>query len=177
MSVKLTSSASSSMEPLKKNRWIFQITEVPGAPSGADGLAFAAFAATVPKFTTNAIESDRINEKFYIAGKGTWNDLSVSFYDYIQSDSPGQSLYDWSQEVYDPITGQVGFKSSYSTTATLAHLDPQGAIVRMWNIFHMWPTEVDLGGSLSYTDDGIQEVVANFKFDYALKASDIVTTA
>lgn len=177
MAITLSASKSSTVEPIKKNRWIFQFTAIPGNDGAAiSDLAFAAHTATVPQVSYNAIEKQRLNERFFTAGKPTWTDLSATFYDYIDAKSAGQILYNWSQQIYNPITGQMFFKKQYSTSATLAQLDPAGAIVRLWNVFYIWPQAVGFGDALSYDDDGISECNVTFKYDYALKANDVDTS-
>jgi len=177
MAITLSSSRSSTIEPIKKNRWIFQFSSVPGTTDGHGELAFAAHTATVPQITYNPVPKARLNENFYIAGKPTWNDISATFYDYIAgTKSAGQILYNWSSSIYNPITGQFFFKKNYAVSATLAQLDPGGAIVRIWNMFYIWPTSVGWGESVSYDDDNISECNVTFKYDYAIKSEDIDTT-
>jgi hypothetical protein len=153
-----------------------QFTAVPGGGDASE-LAFAMHSATTPQITYNPIENQRLNERFFTAGKPTWNDLSCTFYDYIAgAKSSGQILYDWSQSIYNPITGQMYFKSQYSTSSTLGQLDPAGGIARLWNIYYVWPTSVGWGDALSYDDDTIAECAVTFKYDYAIKGNDIDTT-
>jgi len=176
MAISLTTSKSSSLENLKKNRFVMQFTAIPGGGDPSE-LAFAMHTATVPGLSYNPIENQRLNERFFTAGKPTWTDLTATFYDYIAgSKSAGQILYDWSQSIYNPVTGQMYFKTQYSTSSTLAQLDPAGGIVRLWNIYYIWPTTVGWGDALSYDDDTIAECNVTFKYDYAIKANDEDTT-
>lgn len=179
MPLTLSSTLSSTLEPLKKHRWVFQFASVPGATStdAPQSLAFAAHTATVPEISFNQTEYQRLNERFYTAGKPTWNEISASFYDYIRgADSAGQILYDWSQQIYNPVTGQMFFKTQYSTSATLAHLDPAGAIVRLWNLFYIWPAMVGFGAEVSSEDDTLSEVTTTFRYDFAIKGTDVNTS-
>ena len=178
MPLTLSSSQSSILEPLRKHRWVFQFTSIPGA-STADAavqLAFAAHTAQRPTQTYNVTELQRLNERFYLAGKITWSELPCSFYDYINGpSSSSQILWNWSNMVYNPVTGQMGFKKQYATSGTLAMLDPQGGIVQVWNLFYIWPFTVNWG-ELSSEDDGLAEVQVTFRYDYAVKGTDINTT-
>lgn len=179
MPLTLSSAQSSTLEPIRNHRWVFQFASVPGATADTpeQKLAFAAHTASVPEVSFNQIEHQRLNERFYVAGKPTWNELSCSFYDFIRgAGSAGQLLYDWSQQIYNPITGQMFFKTQYTTSATLAHLDPAGGIVRMWNIFYIWPATVGFGAEVSSEDDAINDVTATFRYDYAVKATDVDTS-
>ena len=174
----ISSSKSNTLEPLKKNRWFLQFTSIPGSSDSKsqEALSFCAHTAARPQQTFNAITSHRINEQHHTAGKVTWADLPVSFYDFINGkDSASQIIWDWSKLVYDPITGQQGFKTQYSTSATLAMLDPNGGVVQLWNIFYIWPLDVNYN-DLSSEDDGLAEVAVTFKYDYAIKGTDVNTS-
>lgn len=179
MALYLSSSQSSILEPIKQNRWIMQFTRIPGSlnDQAASKLAFAAHSASQPSLTINSVESHRLNERFYSAGKPEWQEITVEFYDYIDGPgSPGQLLWEWASSVYNPVTGQMFFKSQYTTSATLALLDPAGGVIRVWNLFYCWPTEVKFGDSLSADADDIVSVSANIRFDYAVKGTDVDTS-
>jgi len=178
MPLTLSSSQSSILEPLRKHRWVFQFTSIPGAATAdaAVQLAFAAHTSQRPTQTYNVTELQRLNERFYLAGKITWSELPASFYDYINGpSSASQILWNWSNMVYNPVTGQMGFKKQYATSGTLAMLDPQGGIAQVWNLFYIWPFTVNWG-ELSSEDDGLAEVQVTFRYDYAVKGSDVNTT-
>lgn len=176
MAIFLSSSQSSTLEPIRKNRWIIQFTTVPNSPNGSERLAFCAHTAAQPQKTYNATEHHRLNERFYSAGKVTWNQIPMSFYDFIQGeDSVGNVLWNWSTSIYNPVTGQMFFKTQYMTSATLAMLDPAGGVVRAWNLFYCWPSEINWN-DLSSEDDAPAEVNLTLHYDYAVKATDIDTS-
>lgn len=176
MALYLSSSQSSTLEPLRKNRWFMQFTSVPGnSGTGAERLAFTAHTATRPSFSFNEVEQQRLNERYYVAGKPTWNNLAMSFYDFIQGpQSASHIMWEWATSVYNPVTGQMFFKTQYMTSATLAMLDPSGGVVQVWNLFYIWPQEVNWN-DLSSEDDGPAEVNVTFRYDYAVKGTDVNT--
>ena len=180
MALFLSSSQSSVLEPVRQNRWVMQFTRVPGNVSGngPERLAFTAHSASQPSITNSGSETHRLNERFYHAGgKPEWNEISVEFYDYIQGpNSAGNIMWEWASSIYNPVTGQMFFKSQYTTSATLALLDPAGGVVRVWNLFYCWPTEVNWGDSLSSDSEDVISVSANFRYDYAVKATDVDTS-
>jgi len=180
MALVLSSSESSTMEPVRKNRWVMQFKSIPGNDSNSnakDKLGFVAHTCSIPSVSFGQTEYHRINERFYNAGKPTFNELSMTFYDFIQgTNSASQILYNWLQKVYNPLTGQMGFKKQYSTSGTLAQLDPMGGVIRTWNLFYVWPASVDFGGSLSSEDDGFADISVTFRYDLAIKGVDIDTT-
>lgn len=178
MPISISSSQSSTLEPMRKNRWAMQFTNVPGA-TGDDAtgrLAFCAHTCTRPTITFSEIEQHRMNERFYLAGKPTWNSLPMSFYDFIQgAQSCSHILWEWANSIYNPITGQMFFKTQYMTSATLAMLDPAGGVTQVWNMFYIWPQEV-AWNDLSSEDDGLVETNATFRYDYAVKGTDVDTS-
>ena len=176
MAIMLSSSESSILEPKRKNRWVMQLTETPGSAEGAERLAFIAKSCGRPKISFNAIETHRLNERFYTLGKPTYEAIDMVFYDFIQGEKSASSiLYKWAESVYNPLTGQMFFKSEYSTSAILALLDPSGAVIEQWHLFYVQPTSVSWG-ELAAEDDGLIEVSANFRFDWAIKAVEFDTS-
>jgi hypothetical protein len=176
MALVLSSAQSSVLEPHRKNRWIIQFSSIPGG-GNAEELAFVAHTSTIPGISFTETEYPRLNEKFYVAGKPTWDSLSMTFYDFINGDkSSGDILYNWSQRIYNPITGQMGFKKQYTTTATLAQLDPAGGVARLWNIFYIWPSSVKFGEGVDYGADDINECNVTFRYDFSIKGIDNNTT-
>ena len=177
MALVLSSSKSSTMEPFRKNRWVMQFTDVPGKTgTEADELAFVAHTANRPTMTFGQAEYHRLNEKFYVAGKPTWSELNVAFFDFMKKDSsPTASasdiLWSWMTEVYDPVTGEMGFKKDYTTSGTLALLDPSGGVEQVWNLFYCWPATLTWG-DLSAEDEGLVDVSVTFRYDYAVKGSE-----
>jgi hypothetical protein len=179
MALFLSSSQSSVLEPIRKNRWIMQFTRVPGNlnDNGPTKLAFTAYSSSQPTLTTSEQTTNRLNERFYTAGRPEWNPITVEFYDYIDGvDSAGHILWEWATSIYNPVTGQMFFKSQYTTSATLALLDPAGGVIRVWNLFYCFPTEVNWGDGLSADSDDINSVSVNFRYDYAVKGTDVDTS-
>jgi len=173
MPISLSSSDSSTLEPAVQNRFIFTFTSIPGNTTQEDSLAFACKSAGVPNITFNTLEQYRLNERFRFAGRPSFNEIPLVFYDYINGgSSAGEILYNWASTMYNPITGQMTYKRQYATSATLAQLDPLGNVFRLWNIFYAWPSTVTYGETLSSDSDAPTEVTATIIYDYAIKATD-----
>jgi hypothetical protein len=179
--LKISDSRSFKLEPVRKNRFLFQFSSVPGNKDGlVEGLAFVAKSASVPVISFEKTQTKRIHEAFNTAGMVSWNDLNVVFNDFIRNTSAGQSgevsagdaMYNWCSMIYNPLTGQMGYKTQYATSATEANFDPAGNIIRAWNIFGIFPTSVDFGGTLSYEDAGATEIACTYAYDLAIKVED-----
>jgi len=177
MALMLSNSKSSTLEPLRKNRFIMQFTSVPGNTGAEEPLAFACTAATRPEMTAGEKDMKRLHETYYVAGAlVTWNPQEIKFYDFIQGNqSASQIMWNWMTSVYNPITGQMFFKSQYSTSATLAMLDPTGAIVEVWNLYYIFPTKVTWG-EVGVDGDDVMMVSASMRYDFAVKGSSANTS-
>ena len=175
----LLDEASRIIEPKSKSRWFLAMHQIPtdGAETGPNDLAFAASTAARPGMTFNQIETHRLNDKFYWAGKPTWNELPMTFYDFInEANSVSQILWKWKDKIHDPVSGQMGFKRNYSApSAMLAMLTPEMEVAEKWFLFNIWPTNLD-GQELSYEDDGIAMMSVTFRYDYALHEDEDVKT-
>lgn len=175
MALTLSDSKSYTMEALRKNRWVLQFSSIPGTTGKEEELAFVAHTANAPTLTFTASEYKRMNETFYAAGRPTWNELSMTFFDFIRSAngvSAGDILYEWSKKIYNPLTGQMGYKSQFATSATFAQLDPAGAVIRAWNLFHVWPTSINFGDGFSADAEDLVDITVTFKYDLAIKIAD-----
>jgi hypothetical protein len=183
MAIKISDSRSFKMQPLAKNNWVFQFSAIPGNTSTqAEALAFVAKTCNAPAYTAADMPIDRMNEQYKFAGKISWNDISCTFYDFIRNsssnseNSAGDILYDWFCMIYNPLTGQMGYKTQYATSASLAQTDPAGNIIRCWNIFGIYPSAVNWGDGLDYSAGGVCEISSTFKYDLAVKVADSHTS-
>lgn len=184
MSLKISDSKSFKLEPVKKNRFIFQFSSVPGNTNQEEALAFVAKSASTPSISFDKQPTKRIHETYNTAGTPTFNDLTVAFNDFIRNASSstsasgtgelsaGDIMYNWASMIYNPLTGQMGYKTQYATSATEAQLDPAGNIFRAWNIFGIFPTNINFGDTLSYEDSGSTEINCTFAYDIAIKVQD-----
>ena len=180
--LKISDSRSFKMQPLRKNNWVFQFSAIPGnTEEQTTALAFVAKTCEAPHLSVQDVNINRMNETYKFAGNPEFSDINCSFYDFIRNDysdnelSAGDILYNWFCMVYNPLTGQMGYKTQYATSATLAQLDPAGNIIRAWNIFGIYPKDVNFG-QLDYTAGDACEITATFRYDLAIKISDSKTS-
>lgn len=180
----LSNLMSNKYEPKRQNRWVLSFTLSDGmkamvTAAGIDvtgfgeELAFAAHTANRPEITYDQTELHRQNERFYVAGKPTWNELSIEFYDFINGPkSASNILWHWASSVYNPVTGAMGYKMNYTTTATLSLLDPEGKVVETWGLFYLWPASVNWN-ELSAESSDVMNVSVTFRYDYAILGADV----
>jgi|TARA_B100001063_G_C16750692_1_gene550132 hypothetical protein len=141
-------------EPKRKNRWIFAI-------EGID--AFILKTAARPSFTIGEQEINFINAKRYIAGKMTFDTLSVTLHDPI-APSGSQQVMEWIRTHYESVSGRAGYADFYKRDCQLKMLDPVGTVVELWDIKGAFLTNANFG-DLSYDGEEPADISLTIRFD------------
>lgn len=146
-----------SYEPKRKNRWIIAI-------NGID--SFTAKTSSRPQLTFEETPVDYLNQKRWIAGKGTWAPLTLTLYDPIVP-SASQKVYEWVRLCWENLTGRMGYAQFYKKNINLKLLDPVGAVVEDWELQGAWVQDVN-GGDLDYASSDLVEQALTIRFDQAI---------
>ena len=141
-------------EPKRKNRWVFAI-------EGID--AFIVKSAARPSFSIGEQEINFINAKRYIAGKLTFDTMSVTLHDPI-APSGAQQVMEWIRTHYESVSGRAGYADFYKRDCQLKMLDPVGTVVELWDIKGAFLTNASYG-DLSYDDEAPTEISLTIRFD------------
>lgn len=160
----------------RKYRWTFEV-QTPCGPNIPE--SFVKLAAR-PNLTIEETEINFLHGKMWIPGKGSWETITVTYYDVANVGEGINGLYSWLATVYnftDPIglhqssrkgqpniQGGAGFSSGYAGLATLRLYDGCGKTVETWLLGHMWPQAVNFG-ELDYSSS--EEVVVELTLRYA----------
>lgn len=102
--------------------------------------------------TSSTIEVAHFNTRIKFAGIPSYNDLTVSFYDFIGK-STERILAAWYGQVQNAKSQIVGRKSVYGKQALLVETAPDGSLARAWQIFGMFPTNFSLGDYSAETNE------------------------
>ncbi|OGR26369.1 MAG: hypothetical protein A2139_11330 [Desulfobacca sp. RBG_16_60_12] len=146
-----------SFEPKRKFRWLLQI----------DGIdAYTLKTATRPSLTFDETVIDYINTKRYLAGKQTWNTISITLHDPI-APSAAQNVMNWVRTAYEPLTGRSGYADQYKRNIALKLLDPQGTVVELWDIIGAWVQDANWG-DLDYASSDAVEVSLTIRYDNSI---------
>lgn len=146
-----------SFEPKRKFRWIIAI----------DGIdAFTAKTATRPQLIFDETVIDYINQKRYLAGKGTWQALNLSLYDPIVP-SASQKVLEWIRLAWENTTGRMGYANFYKKTINLKMLDPVGAVVEEWELQGTWVQDANFN-DLDYSVSDPVDISLVLRFDQAV---------
>jgi hypothetical protein len=141
-------------EPKRQFRWVLAI-------EGID--AFIIKTATRPNISIEEVEIPFINHKRYIAGKSSFETLSVTMHDPI-APSGAQQVMEWVRTHFESVSGRAGYADFYKRDIQLKMLDPIGTVVELWDIKGAFLTAADCG-SLDYGASDPSEISITIRFD------------
>jgi hypothetical protein len=142
-------------EPKRTNRWIFAL-------EGID--SFLVKSASRPQIQINAQTINYINAQRHIAGKATWQDITVDLYDPI-APSGAQQVMEWVRTHHETVSGRAGYADFYKRDCQIKLLDPVGTVIELWDMKGCQLTSANFN-NLSYDDDGNPLTVSlGIKFD------------
>jgi hypothetical protein len=141
-------------EPKRQFRWVLAI-------EGID--AFIIKTATRPNISIEEVEIPFINHKRYIAGKSSFETLSVTMHDPI-APSGAQQVMEWVRTHFESVSGRAGYADFYKRDIQLKMLDPIGTVVELWDIKGAFLTAADFG-SLDYGASDPSEISITIRFD------------
>lgn len=176
----------------RKYRWMFSIqTDCSNESSGIIPAHFVKLASR-PNLTIEETEINFLHGKMWIPGKGSWETITVTYYDLGGQGSVQDgmtSLYSWIATVYNftgkPSEGTSGTfgailsQSSkrgtqpygsatgvggYAAVGTLDLYDGCGKSMETWTLGHMWPQAVNFG-ELDYSSS--EEVTVELTLRYS----------
>lgn len=143
-------------EPKRMFEWIVEI----------DGIdAFTAKTFARPQKQTDKVTIDWINVKRHLAGKGEWQNLTITLHDPIDP-SAAQKVMDWLRLVGDYAVGRNGYAAIYKKQIALKLLDPVNNVVEKWIMHGVFPVSGDFG-SLDYANSDPVEIRLELSMDYA----------
>ena len=155
----------------RKNNFTIVFSPPGISPADAGVIQLSLHKAEVPKRTITEIGIDFGNEKYFVAGKPTHEDATITVKDIIGADT-ADAINNWCNLVYNPDTGVIGKASAYKTNAVLWMLSPDdehnlGGTARSWLLKGIWPKSVNYGGGdMTATGDGAMNMIEiTFKVD------------
>jgi hypothetical protein len=153
----VTSMLPNQFQPKNSNQWILMI-------EGID--AFIVKTAARPKMKTEEVAIPWMNATRYVAGKTTFDPMSITLYDPI-APSAAQQVMEWVRLCYEVVSGRAGYADFYKRDIQLKLCDPIGSIVELFDIKGAFITEADFG-ELSYEDQKPIEIKCTIRYDAAV---------
>ncbi len=142
-------------EAKRKFRWVLMV-------EGID--AFLVKSTDRPSFSIAEEMIPFINSKRYIAGRLTFNTISMNLHDPI-APSGAQQVMEWIRTHAESVSGRAGYADFYKRDLQLKLLDPVGTVVELWDIKGCFLTDANFG-NLDYSDDsGLMDISLTIRFD------------
>jgi hypothetical protein len=141
-------------EPKRQFRWLLAI-------EGID--AFLLKTASRPNITIEELEIPWINHKRYVAGKSSFETISVTLHDPI-APSGAQQVMEWIRTHFESVSGRAGYADFYKRDIQLKMLDPVGTVIELWDIKGAFITAADFG-SLDYGANEASEISLTLRAD------------
>lgn len=147
----------------RKFRWTFSIQGFCNNAKNTIPENFVKVAAR-PGLDIEEVEVNFLNAKMWLPGKGTWNTITVTYYDAAYTEL--QNLYNWLATVYnfaDPVNLTQGEKRDWNGTGVLNMYDGCGTLLETWQLLNVFPKAVEFG-DLSYEDSAIAEIELTLRY-------------
>lgn len=147
-------------EPLKENRFLVRF------PSDLGIQEWWVETAGSPGITINATDINFLNTKTTVAGKYSWDEISIQFRSPI-GPSASQALMEWVRLCAESVTGRMGYAVAYKRDLVIELLDPTGVAVNQWILKNCWMKSTK-GSGLTYGSDGLYKYDCSIVYDYAI---------
>ncbi len=145
-------------EPKRNFRWVLAI-------EGID--AFIVKTAARPSISIEEIPIEYINHRRYIAGKHSFEAMTVTLHDPI-APSGAQQVMEWVRTHFEAVSGRAGYADFYKRDLQLKMLDPVGTVVELWDVKGAFITAADFGGGLDYSSSDPSEISLTLRYDLAV---------
>lgn len=158
MSERLMGWVNNMAEPKRTNRFELLLD---------DDLRLTCHNVTLPSAMVDAVEIDRMHNKYYVAGsKVTYDEVTLQFYDFIDNKA-ATGLKDWYTKIYDQGTSLMGYPADYKKDLTLLIYGPDHSVVESWLFVGAWPTKLSRPGLNWKEGNGVIDITVSLKIDEA----------
>ena len=145
-------------EPITKRRFLL-------ASEGID--SFIVKSAARPTYTTEEVTINWLNSTRYVAGKTTFNTISVTLHDPI-APAGAQQVMEWIRLNFESVSGRGGYADFYKRDIQLKMLDPVGTVVQLWDIKGAFITEANFNDVSYDSTADLAEISLTIRFDNAV---------
>ena len=146
----------------RKFRFTFELFNLCGG--GSVPAHFVKVAAR-PSITIEETQIDFLNGRTWIPGKGSFETMSVTYYDVATTQAA--PLFNWLASVYnftDPINLNMGSRrSDYAGRALLKMWDGCGQLIEIWEMNDAFPTAINFG-DVDYASSDIATIELTMRY-------------
>ncbi len=131
-------------EPQRNNNFHLLIPNLKMGMESGDVMSFSLESFDFPKDSNDPIELPFGNESRKVAGKSMVQELSISLKDFCDAGT-AEHCRVWRSQVYNPLTGAVGWAANYKCECTLTLFGPNESAERIFTLVGVWPMDVNYG--------------------------------
>ena len=153
------------MEVRRTYRWIF---ETLGGAATPQNILILLKTAARPSHSFEEPEMHHQQEKVFLAGKHTWEAITMTWYDAEQPNDASKAIWDWLNTVLAVSEANVNIPSIYKQQGELRMLDGLGAPTETWKLYNGWPQSVNWNG-LDYSSTDLQLIEVKYRYDRAVR--------
>lgn len=129
-------------DPMLNDNFDFSIANIPG--NGIDSRKFTVQckSAVKPGMTIDQVEMALFGHKVRHAAKKTFSGtFTIEAYENSKGEF-SKGLENWAEVIRGTDTQHGAFKVNYARNALLTAYDQTGAVIAVWEIENVWPTEI-----------------------------------
>lgn len=162
------------LQPKLKNRWMVQFVGFGDSGTSSRDLQMQVVTVSRPKITFNEVELHRYNSVSWVAGKHTYDPLTMTVQDNYSNGAAQaiQKQVERQQKLIGANAGQyletAPDGATYKFAVKLSLLDGGTQVLEEWNYEGCWFTGVD-GGELDYSSNDVVTIGLTVRFDNAFQ--------
>lgn len=158
------------LQPKKKNQWRVTFANM-GGGTDSQPLSMQAVTITRPKLTHDKIELRRYNSLSYIAGKHSWDAMTLVLQDDVTGTASGviqaqEQKQQWLIGAEGQWLAASGEGSLYKYVTYLDMLDGNDVVIEKWTVEGCWIESVDYS-ELDYMSSDPVQITLQVSFDHA----------
>lgn len=109
-----------------------------------------------PSIKINSVQVPFMNEMQYVAGRTTFDTVSITLIDTI-GPSTSQQVMEWIRLHFESLSGRMGYKAGYAKNIILKSLDPAGVEIDKFLLEQCQIVSVDFGDN-DYSNDELLNI-------------------
>jgi len=160
------------LEIRRTHRWVFESMQ----PFNNNDVMLVLKSASRPSVAFDEVEMDHNQEKVYLAGRHTWEPITLTWYDVEQQPNVSEEVYKWLNRRQNGGGGpfneletmRISKPSDFKKDAVLKMINGSGASTESWKLYQCWPQSVNWN-SLDYSSSDLQLIEVTLRFDRAVR--------
>jgi hypothetical protein len=163
------------LESIRRFQWELVFNCPTGEGPIPNGLTLAAKQVSPIGHAMERITSERVNDKFYYAGKVNTEPITVTFDNLVLGDT-ASVLYEWFASIYDPRTGILtdNFKQgigNFKVNCQLFQLSNERKPIKHTHLYAVFPNSWK-EGEFNYATNEFHTIEMTFSYDFAVQESN-----